>query len=563
MTNNVDSKPYTTNNKDVDGAKTPVNITDDLGYGQGFCYHLGVLMFMPFLSALIKRGDNFILQWIISFLLGAKNIEQTKTLNYSSLNVILGQTIKSTKYQRKKLKQYSTVENISKLISFNFEMVGGNHCTDYYYDPHTKHYTGLRNILKGWCSKVKMPAKVINSDFIHTRDGYPVYIEIDDTFEDIRVRFFKQVTEFRRLGNIPSDKEITFFIDRAIFSDKVFEKIINEEYLHLVTWEKDYKQDQWDNDAPTKQGYIERIRNDASDKKLIKYDYQEKPWGKNNRIRQIIVRIEQPGNNGTLEVSVLSDDFQRNAALIIVAMFNRWIQENDFKYLINHFGIDQIVTYDYWEYQEIKDHLEDKQHISGEHKSITNDLDKLRGKIKTVLYKLHRLNKKEQKKKLNTKELERKKDLEESKKDLNSQIENKEQQRKAMDKRVSKIDEMIKMGKQKMQTNTKKLLDIIKIISRNIFYKTVETFRSDQNDYRDDLLIFREVTRANGVIRKKGNESIISLCPVMELTPKMKRNINKTITEINAKNIEMPNSLAVEITLELADKVDSFFAFAK
>lgn len=371
------------------------------------------------------------------------------------------------------------------------------------------------------------------------------------------------MAEFRRLGNIPTEKEITFFIDRAIFSDEVFEKIINEEYLHLVTWEKDYKQDQWNNDASTKQGYIERARNDASDKKLIKYEYQEKTWGKNNKIRQIIVRIEQPGNNGTLEVSVLSDDFQRNAALVIVAMFNRWIQENDFKYLINHFGIDQIVTYDYWDYEEIKDHLEDKQHISGEHKSITKDLEKLRGKIKTVLYKLHLLNKKEQKKKLNTKELGKKKDLEESKKDLNSQIEDKEQQRKAMDKRVSKIDEMIKMGKQKMQTNTKKLLDIIKIISRNIFYKSVETFRSDQNDYRDDLIIFREVTRANGVILKKGNGSIISLCPVMELTPKMKRNINKTITEINGKDIEMPYMPATKITLELADKVDSFFAFAK
>jgi len=561
MTNNADLKSYTTNNKYVDGTKTPVNITNYLGYGQGFCYHLGVLMFMPFLSALKKNGVDFISQWVISSLLGAKNIEQTKVLNFSSLNVILGQTIKSTKYQRKKLKGYSTRENIEKLISFNIEMAGGRQCTDFYYDPHTKHYTGLRNILKGWCSKVKMPAKVINSDFIHTRDGYPVYIEIDDTYEDIRIRFFKQVDEFRRLGNIAKEKEITFFIDRAIFSEEVFEKVINEKYLHLVTWEKDYKQDQWDNDGPTKQGYIERTKNDASDKKLIKYELQEKKWGKNNKIRQIIVRIEQPGNNEFLEVSVLSDDFQRDAVLIIVAMFNRWIQENDFKYLISHLGIDQIVTYDYWDYQEIKDHLEDKQHLSGEYKSITKDLDKLRGKIKTVLFKLHCMNKKEQKKKLNKKELNRKNELNESKKYLNSQMEDKEKQRKAMDKQVSKIDELIKMGKQKMDTNTKKLVDVIKIISRNIFYKTVEKFRSDQNDYRDDLLIFREVTRANGVIREKGNELIISLCPVMELTPKMKRNINKTITEINANDIEMPNRPASKITLELADKVDSFFAF--
>ena len=49
----------------------------------------------------------------------------------------------------------------------------------------------------------------------------------------------------------------------------------------------------------------------------------------------------------------------------------------------------------------------------------------------------------------------------------------------------------------------------------------------------------------------------------MELTPKMKRNINKTIAEINSKDIEMPNTLATKITIVLADKVDSFFAFAR
>jgi hypothetical protein len=41
-------------------------------------------------------------------------------------------------------------------------------------------------------------------------------------------------------------------------------------------------------------------------------------------------------------VAVLTDDTQRTASEILRLMFCRWVQENDFKYLDKHFGINQI-----------------------------------------------------------------------------------------------------------------------------------------------------------------------------------------------------------------------------
>ncbi len=55
-----------------------------------------------------------------------------------------------------------------------------------------------------------------------------------------------------------------------------------------------------------------------------------------------------------VELSILSDDFKRLAIVIINLIFNRWIQENDFKYLINHFGLDQITSYLYSDYKDIQ-----------------------------------------------------------------------------------------------------------------------------------------------------------------------------------------------------------------
>jgi len=49
-------------------------------------------------------------------------------------------------------------------------------------------------------------------------------------------------------------------------------------------------------------------------------------------MRQRIVRATNPQGR-TVEVALLTDDRQRPAPQIICLMFNRWTQENDFKYL--------------------------------------------------------------------------------------------------------------------------------------------------------------------------------------------------------------------------------------
>jgi len=45
-----------------------------------------------------------------------------------------------------------------------------------------------------------------------------------------------------------------------------------------------------------------------------------------------------------IEVSVLTDDKNRTVSQIIDLMLKRWVQENDFKYNIKHFGLNQIIS---------------------------------------------------------------------------------------------------------------------------------------------------------------------------------------------------------------------------
>ncbi len=121
-----------------------------------------------------------------------------------------------------------------------------------------------------------MADKVINTDFIHTKEGLPVYLNNGDTFDDMRVRFFKDVKRFRKIANIDDNTTITMCIDRGIFSAEVFEQVVDTDNLHIVTWEKGYKKDMWNSENETKTGYIIKTRNNKQDKKLISYKYQEK-----------------------------------------------------------------------------------------------------------------------------------------------------------------------------------------------------------------------------------------------------------------------------------------------
>jgi hypothetical protein len=509
------------------------------------------------------------------------------------LNLFLDNPTKNLNTQRNKLKEFATNDNFTKLLNFNAKLVGVDKKSFFYYDPHTKHYTGLLNILQSWCSKVRMATKVINTDFIHTAEGFPVYLKNGDTFEDMRVRFFKDIKEFRRIAGIPDDKVITICVDRGIFSAEILNLVAEMKNLHIITWEKGYKKDKWDEKQETKTASIIQVRNNKTDTKLITYQYQVYRWDKNDKISQLIVRLPGKDGKGVVEVSILTDDLSGELTNIIYQMLNRWIQENDFKYLIAHFGLDQITSYLYNNYEDIADTITDKNHLSGVYKALTKELNKLRKKLKTALYKKYEFDIKfgvyediselingqnemlfkellKELAKLKVKKSGKKptkRQIESDKKNitqiinLSNEYNDKLAERANTKKNVSKIGEQIEKGTKKLNTAPKQLMDIIKIIARNIFYLAFEPFKEKYNNYRDDHVVFREITQSGGKIEINDSDMIINILPTMEITPKVKKNLLEIFDEINRKNIPLSNNENLKIKLKISEKIHSFFAY--
>ena len=225
-------------------------------------------------------------------------------------------------------------------------------------------------------------------DFIHTAAGHPVYVSYDDNYADLRSRYATVIRAMRCALEMEEDRVLTLVFDRGIYGQETFDKIIENPALHIVTWEKNYSQGAWDALAQTGHFCMHRSRNRANDLKAYHFEYQSQPWSKNPAMHLIRVRATNPSGR-TIELGILTDEAERPAQELIWLMFHRWLQENDFKYMEKHFGINQITSYASYSYEEIAKALEDRQMKSGEYKALEKERTQLRKKLKTELYNEH------------------------------------------------------------------------------------------------------------------------------------------------------------------------------
>jgi len=73
-----------------------------------------------------------------------------------------------------------------------------------------------------------------------------------------------------------------------------------------------------------------------------------------------VVRARNPNGN-EIEVAILASDREQRGRQIIILIFSRWLQEKDFSYLINYFGIDELTSRAYESYSSLEGELTDRR----------------------------------------------------------------------------------------------------------------------------------------------------------------------------------------------------------
>jgi len=569
--------------------------------GEAFMvHHAGHILFSPFLEALeVEEGEYWPMhkQWITQILQGAVNIEQSKTLCAASLSLLCGHCGVGRDSQRRSLKKQAVDPDAAlKLYGTGARLVfGGPGVGDvFYYDVHSEKYTGFQPILKGWAGSQHGVHKTLHMDFIHTRYGDPCFAFHADNYYDLRERVFMVLERFNQLCPAMGKRGRTWIIDRGIFRIDIFDAFRtcgND----LITWEMGYKNDGWDDSRPAVVFRRCRERNQPGTLLWWEFSCQESPWPKDPSVRRIIVRVTTPKGVES-EVAVLCTNPSIQLEEVVTLIFNRWIQENDFWYLDTYMGIGQITSYASESYADIVDTLRDrsmdcpeyrdmKKHRAQQERQLgklllrqkrrNDQIERKEEALKDMDQCLHEISEEltplleqthaddsrdaaqehikqltERRRKVRTKRTTLRRSLaalrrarDKTKDRIRTLESENEELRHSMDhtlKTDSRLRMLIAHNYRRLDTRAKAIMDALRVTARNIFHRLLEIFRPIYENYRDDHVLLRELTRAPGILRHApGSDFIeIELRPKATYTQSVRKRVEQFIdlmtTRINA-----------------------------
>jgi len=207
---------------------------------------------------------------------------------------------------------------------------------------------------------------------------------------------------------------------------------------------------------------------------------------------------------------------------------------------------NEITSYATLSYKKIEQTLQDKQAKSGRYKALEKERINLKNQLKTQLLNEH------QAKNKNTKRQEKIKTLTQQLKALEEKIAQTE-------KEASRLEKLVEEGFQKLDTRKKSVMDSIKIVARNLFYECLTPFKNGYDNYRDDHMLFRHLTRSPGLIRDTGECIEVLLIPQACFSPKVIGLFNSMLETLNHNQVALPDGSGRKVTLHLLENNKGLF----
>jgi hypothetical protein len=116
----------------------------------------------------------------------------------------------------------------------------------------------------------------------------------------------------------------------------------------------------------------------------------------------------------------------------------------------------------------------------------------------------------------------------------------------------SRLQALIEEQYYRMDARRKAFMDAIRLSCRNTFYCLLDVFRPMYDNYRDDHVVLRELTRSMGIVEKRQGHVIVQLLPAMEFAPKMRQIIEEFLRVISERINRYFAGRYLPIQIELA-----------
>ena len=203
----------------------------------------------------------------------------------------------------------------------------------FYVDGHVRVYHGKRKIAKAYVTQRRLSMPATLDYWVNDQQGSPVFVVTSPANEGLVAMLRPILVEIKSL--IGDQRCLTIVFDRGGWSPKLFCMLI-EQGFHIITYRKGkidpIAEDHFFTMAETIEG--KRIQYQLHDCSVS--FLEGKCW-----LRQV-TRLNSTGH----QTHIVTSRQDLSSVTIAYRMFERWRQENFFKYMREEFALDALVDYD-------------------------------------------------------------------------------------------------------------------------------------------------------------------------------------------------------------------------
>ena len=285
---------------------------------------------------------NLIYTYLLYFLIGITNIEQTKTINRKELGCLLGEAeapcSKTLKRNMKELMKMDLPEKMQDYLVKAYIELGYVEIGKLYYDGHFVPYYGNKDIGKGFFTQRRLAVPGHEQYWANDAKGRPVFFISSYGFSrfgtaiiELTEKALKYISEF----NIEETLQIAF--DRGGYNKELFNKLSKMSVV-WSTWK-----------VGATKNYAETEFNETfileTEKETVEYGIlytKHKMTGCTQEIDAAVILNKKLNKQITILYFIPENAKDKYTPLDAVKfLLNRWKQENFFKYSLENQDINQ------------------------------------------------------------------------------------------------------------------------------------------------------------------------------------------------------------------------------
>jgi len=202
-----------------------------------------------------------------------------------------------------------------------------------YVDGHVRVYNGKRKLSKAYVTKRRLAMPATTDYWVNDQEGEPILVITAAANEGLVKMLWPIVEEIK--GLIGEGRRLTIVFDRGGWSPKLFAKLVKEG-IDIVTYRKG-KADM----IPEESFYL--MTEEIEGKKVeYRLDDRSVSFLDGKLYLRQVSRLNPSGH----QTHIVTSRQDLSAVTIAYRMFERWRQENFFKYMSAEYALDALVDYD-------------------------------------------------------------------------------------------------------------------------------------------------------------------------------------------------------------------------